>query len=105
MWILGLKGLNNNFEERGKPEYPEKNLSEQGREPTTNCTSLHYDYDENCLVSRFIDNVNIPRPISLTLFKLVKNSTPVEFAYVKHSGRIGIIALKFHKSRSHFVVS
>jgi len=24
------------FEERGKPEYPEKNFSEQGREPTTN---------------------------------------------------------------------
>ena len=24
------------YEERGKPEYPEKNLSEQGREPTTN---------------------------------------------------------------------
>jgi len=24
------------FEERGKPEYPEKNLSEQGREPTRN---------------------------------------------------------------------
>ena len=23
-------------EERGKPEYPEKNLSEQGREPITN---------------------------------------------------------------------
>ena len=23
------------FEERGKPEYPEKNLSDQGREPTT----------------------------------------------------------------------
>ena len=23
------------FEERGKPEYPEKNLSEQEREPTT----------------------------------------------------------------------
>ena len=23
------------FEERGKPEYPEKNLSEQRREPTT----------------------------------------------------------------------
>jgi len=23
------------FEERGKPEYPEKNLSEQGKEPTT----------------------------------------------------------------------
>ena len=24
------------FEETGKPEHPEKNLSEQGREPTTN---------------------------------------------------------------------
>ena len=26
--------------ERGKPEYPEKNLSEQGREPTTNSTHI-----------------------------------------------------------------
>ena len=29
------------FEERGKPEYPKKNLSQQGWEPTTNCCSLH----------------------------------------------------------------
>jgi len=28
------------FEERGKPEYPEKNLSEQRREPTTNPTHM-----------------------------------------------------------------
>ena len=28
------------FEERGKPEYPEKNLSEQSREPTTNWTHI-----------------------------------------------------------------
>ena len=28
------------FEERGKLEYPEENLSEQGREPTTNSTHL-----------------------------------------------------------------
>ena len=28
------------FEERGKPEYPEKNLSEQGREPTANSTHI-----------------------------------------------------------------
>ena len=28
------------FEERGKPEYPEKNLSEQGRESTTNSTHI-----------------------------------------------------------------
>ena len=26
------------FEKRGKPEYPGKNLLEQGREPTTNAT-------------------------------------------------------------------
>ena len=29
------------FEERGKPKYPEKNLSDQGREPTTNSTSVN----------------------------------------------------------------
>ena len=28
------------FVERGKPEYPEKNLSEQRREPTTNSTHI-----------------------------------------------------------------
>ena len=28
------------FEERGKPKYPEKNLSEQRREPTTNSTHI-----------------------------------------------------------------
>ena len=28
------------FKERGKPEYPEKNLWEQGREPTTNSTHI-----------------------------------------------------------------
>ena len=28
------------FEERGKPEYPEKTLSEQSREPTTNSTHI-----------------------------------------------------------------
>ena len=28
------------FKERGKPEYPEKNLSEQSREPATNSTQI-----------------------------------------------------------------
>jgi len=28
------------FEERGKPEYPEKNLSEESREPTKNTTHI-----------------------------------------------------------------
>ena len=31
------------FEERCKPEYPEKNFSEQGREPTTNSTTYGVD--------------------------------------------------------------
>ena len=34
------------FEERGKPGYPEKNLSEQGRQQTTNSTHIwcrHWD--------------------------------------------------------------
>ena len=29
------------FEDRGKPEYPEKNLSELWREPTTNSTPTY----------------------------------------------------------------
>ena len=67
--------------------------------------SLH-DYDVNCLISRFIDNVNIRRRISLTLVYLdsfVKNSSPGEFANIKRSDRVGIVALKFHRSRSHFL--
>jgi len=28
------------FEERGKPENPKKNLSDQSREPTTNSTHI-----------------------------------------------------------------
>ena len=36
------------FEERGKPEYLEKNLSEQGREPSTNSTRIwHWHQDLN----------------------------------------------------------
>jgi len=44
-WFSTVSRLNWNlemlvFEERRKPEYPEKNLSEQGREPTTNSTHM-----------------------------------------------------------------
>ena len=43
-WIVSVRSRSNwnlevlVFEERGKPDYSEKNLSEQGREPTTNST-------------------------------------------------------------------
>ena len=38
-FLVELEFGNIGFEERGKAEYPEKNLSEQGREPTTNSPS------------------------------------------------------------------
>ena len=38
------------FEEREKPEYPEKNLSEQGRERTTN---FHVACESSCFSSLF----------------------------------------------------
>ena len=45
--VLGLPDSQSNwnlemlvFEERGKPDYPEKNLSEQRREPTTNSAHI-----------------------------------------------------------------
>ena len=31
------------FEERGKPEFPEKNLSEQSREPTKEREHLNFE--------------------------------------------------------------
>ena len=37
------------FEGRGKPEYPEKNLSEQSREPTTNSTHIWHRVRESNL--------------------------------------------------------
>ena len=35
------------FGERGKPEYPEKNLSEQGREPTNLANMRHWIGESN----------------------------------------------------------
>ena len=35
------------FEQRGKPENPEKNLSEQSREPTTNSAHIWYRVRES----------------------------------------------------------
>ena len=43
------------FEERGKPEYPEKNLSEQRREPITNSTNIwrrHWDWNPGLIGGR-----------------------------------------------------
>ena len=51
---LRIAGSNQNlemlvFEERGKPEYPEKNLSEKNREPATNSTHIWCRVQESIL--------------------------------------------------------
>ena len=54
----------------------------------------------------FYRQVNIRRRFSLALFKpgyFLQNSTPGEFAHIKHSDRVKIIALKFHRPRSDFL--
>ena len=65
------------------------------------------DYDENCMPNfTFYRQVNIRRRFSLALFKpgyFLQNSTPGEFAHIKHSDRVKIIALKFHRPRSDFL--
>ena len=63
--------------------------------------SLH-DYDVSCLISRFINNLNIRRRIFLSLFKL-EYSTVGKFAYSGQSELVGIIALKFQRTRSHIL--
>ena len=57
-----------------------------------------YDYGVNCQISRFIDNGNIQRQISLSISKL--EFTPGKCAYIGQSERVGIIALKFQRTRS-----
>ena len=58
------------------------------------------DYGVNCQILRFIDNGNIRRQISLSLSKL--EFTPGKCAYIGQSELVGIIALKFQRTRSQF---
>ena len=90
------------FEERGKPENPEKNLLEQGREPTTNsthiwhqnwesnlgCTGgrwvlspLHHPCSPNTLTSLSLEDVNHVRDmfIIITTINYLKNNTCLFF--------------------------
>ena len=48
------------FEERGKPEYPEKNLSEQRREPTTISTHIWHRVQES--ITSHIGERRVPSP-------------------------------------------
>ena len=56
------------FEEKGKPKYPEKNLSEQRREPTTNSTHIMesspgidrqpHRWESSALTTKWLENEN-----------------------------------------------
>ena len=70
------------FKERGKPEYPEKNLSEQRREPTTNVSHigllltdlfrLHVYFYQNCPSSE-------SQPIRLGCVEVVDECSPTVY--------------------------
>ena len=65
------------FKERGKPEYPEKNLSEQGREPTTNSTHIWRRCQDSNL--GHIGGRRVPSPLHhpclLEIHKNTQNTT------------------------------
>ena len=62
------------FEERGKPEYPEKNLSEQRREPTPNSTHIRRHRRE-----LNPDHVGERRALSPLRHPLLPNSPLLQF--------------------------
>ena len=68
------------FKERGKPEYPEKNLSEQGREPTTNSTHIwrrRQDSNPGHIGGRRVLSPLLhPCSSSTLLFKCIKGNGP-----------------------------
>ena len=54
------------FEERGKPEFPEKNLSEQSREPT-NSVHLFIFFLGEGIGSVFFSNIFIIETVTVTV--------------------------------------
>ena len=58
------------FEERGKPEYPEKNLSEQRREPTIQSKwQIFYKLQHRCCMIRIITDV-VEKSLSFCVEKM-----------------------------------
>ena len=62
------------FEERGKPEYPEKNLSEQRREPTTNSTHTWLRRRATLVGGKRSHHYTIPCPPETLNFNAVESS-------------------------------
>ena len=70
------------FEERGKPEYPEKNLSEQGREPTTNSSDvMEVTISDHYLIYAVFMNLKVRKlPKTTITTRSFKNCTAEDFA-------------------------
>ena len=64
------------FEERGKPDYPEKNLSEQGGEPTTN-SRVRVSHLSSSLGSNFRISLNV-NSLVYVLINLTKTNKQFE---------------------------
>jgi len=56
------------FEEKGKPEYPEKNLLEQGRQPTTNNQPITHWWEASALTTAHYYAARNSRIICFVLF-------------------------------------
>ena len=70
------------FEETGKPEYPEKNLSEQRREPTTNSTQIwrrRWDSNPGHIGGRRALS-SLPHPLLSKKIFLSRNTSPKFFS-------------------------
>ena len=74
------------FKERGKPEYPDKNLSEQGREPTTNLTHIRRRRQDSN--PGHIDGRRVRITVSSFVFRLYLGSAVVRAVALHHYGLV-----------------
>ena len=97
-WFLRIKG---------KPEYSEKNLSEQGQEPTTNSTHISSRVRESKLVHiggsrrRVLSPLRHPScPIPVFIFRNVEQTTSIALFFLKSSSVVRLnIFRSFIKGR------
>ena len=66
------------FEERGKLEYPEKNLSEQGRKPTTNSSQIWRRVQESNPGHLGVKRGLSPLTTALSLLSFVEGARKIE---------------------------
>ena len=92
------------FKERGKPEYPEKNLAEQGREPTTNSTHIWRRVQESSREASALTTAPSKLPSNVVITDVWGKQTPIlaETPSWKH---IYILTIKLTITCDNFVAS